>query len=104
MGKKRSVRMWRSEAVDAPLPADGEGAVGALEGMHAAGQGAALQLELLHEFAHEDVLVRVDGVGGLVLEEGHEGFHGAAGFVLGRGVGGRVPARGRGRVRGGTHG
>lgn len=91
-----------SEAVDAALPPDRERPVAALQRVHAARQGAALELELLHEFPHEDVLVRVHGVAGLVLEEGHEGFHGAAGFVLGRGVGRGVAARGR--VRRWAHG
>ncbi len=82
----RLSKLW-SEAVDAPLPTDRQRPVATLKRMHTAGEGTALELQLLHEFPHEDVLVRVHCVVGLVLEEGHERLHGAAGFVLGRGVG-----------------
>ena len=74
-----------SEALYAALPPDAQGPVAPLEPVHTARQLRVLQLQLLHQFPHEEVLLGIDLAAGLVVfEEGHDGFHRAAGFILGR--------------------
>ena len=79
----------RSETMYTALPPDRQGPITPLETVHAARQLRVLQLQLLHQFPHEDVLLRIDLVARLVVfEKGHDGFHRSTGFVLRRRPGG----------------
>ena len=53
--------------------------------LHAPWQFSRLQLEHMHPFAHDEVIVRIDCAVRLVFYERHEGGQGGAGFVLRRG-------------------
>lgn len=53
-----------------------------MDRLHAPWQFSSLQLEHVHPFAHDEVVVRIDRAVRLVLDERHEGGQGGAGFVL----------------------
>lgn len=62
------------ERMLAPLPPNRQrpiGAFGHRNRLHAARQFASLELEHMHPFAHDEVIVRVHGAVGLVLDERH---------------------------------
>ena len=53
-----------------------------MDRLHAPRQFSRLQLEHVHPFAHDEVIVRIDCAVRLVLYERHEGGQGGASFVL----------------------
>lgn len=58
----------------APLPANRQRPVSAFrhrDRLHAAGQLARLELEHMHPFAHDEIVVRVYSTVRLVLDESH---------------------------------
>lgn len=62
------------ERMLAPLPPNRERSIGAFrhrDRLHAARQFARLELQHVHPFAHDEVIVRVDGTVRLVLDERH---------------------------------
>ena len=54
-----------------------------------------MEPQLLHESSHEDVLMRVHCIAGLIHEEHNQRLDGAAGFILRRWLGKRMAARPR---------
>ena len=44
-----------------------------MDGLHAPRQFSGFQLEHVHPFAHDEVIVRIDRAVGLVFNECHEG-------------------------------
>ena len=68
--------------MDTPLPPNRQRPITSLQSMHASRQ-APLQLQFLHQFPHQDILLRIDLAAALrMLEVSHEGFQRAAGFIL----------------------
>lgn len=87
------------KAVDAPLPTDRQPAVAPFEPMHSAWEEATLQFQLLHELSHEDILLGIHCISGLVREERNQRLDGEAGFILRRWLRRKVAARRRMRSR-----
>lgn len=85
------------QGMNAPLPPHRRRPVPPLQTVHSAGQPGPLQLQLLHEFSHCNILLWIYSAIRLMVEEIHQDLQGAASFIL------RGRRCGRGCVAGGAY-